>query len=169
MLSECKASKFRELEYLRDFVKNNPFNSVYDTEEAEIEVAKFFYFYDVFEHGSTQEYFIYFEVDKRDDEFEFVNNQYAVRQSLESLTLQFDIELITDFIKSRKYYTRLIIIYQARIPREGIDGMICRSYMTLGRGDQSKTVEMEHAYNEVRCNLVSFIGSEGVRNRFLYK
>ena len=116
MLSECKASKFRELEYLRDFVKNNPFNSVYDTEEAEIEVAKFFYFYDVFEHGSTQEYFIYFEVDKRDDEFEFVNNQYAVRQSLESLTLQFDIELITDFIKSRKYYTRLIVIDQEQSP-----------------------------------------------------
>ena len=44
MLSECKAFKFNELKYFRDFLKNNPFTSVYDNEEAEIEIAKFFHF-----------------------------------------------------------------------------------------------------------------------------
>ena len=79
MLSECTASKFQELEYLRNFVKNNPFTTVYDTEEAEVEVAKFIHFY---ADPTGIEKLLYLEVDKRDSEL--IKDQDAVRQSLES-------------------------------------------------------------------------------------
>ena len=75
MLSECPEDKLEELEQLREFIKHNPYSTVYDTEEADIDIVKFVHF------DSDNEW-LYQELDNNSDEF--LTDQDAMKLSMES-------------------------------------------------------------------------------------